>query len=131
MTDFTHVPSLAGAKNRTSLDSAPDGERLGAALANIDARLAAIDALLGSVLGTLSGRCKPHYTVEEVAELTSRSPYTVRRWVAEGRITATRLAEGGPRGRLLIARAELDRLVENGRGAAVPGTALTTGGAPK
>lgn len=76
----------------------------------------------------LAGKRKESLLVEEVAELTGRSEYTIRRWVTEGKLKAVRIAEGGPRGRLLIPRSELDRLVAAGRGAAIPATALGTGG---
>ena len=67
---------------------------------------------------------KDNYVVEEVAKLTGRSEYTVRRWIGEGRIKAIRLAEGGPRGRLLIPRSELDRLVAAGMGGGIPDSAV-------
>ena len=31
---------------------------------------------------------KPHLTVEELAELVGRKPYTVRSWITDGKITA-------------------------------------------
>ncbi len=64
----------------------------------------------------LSGRRKEHYVVEEVAAMTGRSEYTVRRWVSQGQLRAIRISEGGPRGRLLIPRAEIERLVAAAKG---------------
>ncbi len=84
-------------------------------------KLDALSELLGS-------RRKESYVVEEVAELTGRSEYTIRRWITEGKLKAVRITEGGPRGRLLIPRSELDRLVACGRGAEVPATALNQEG---
>jgi excisionase family DNA binding protein len=63
---------------------------------------------------------KPYYAVEEVARLTGRSGYTVRRWIAENRIQATRVAGTGPKGRLLIPAGELDKLIATGLGSQVP-----------
>lgn len=75
----------------------------------------------------IAQRVKPILTVEEVAELTGRSAYTVRRWVKDGQLTAERVA-GGPRGRLLIRRDRLDALLRQARGEKVPEELLATGG---
>ena len=72
----------------------------------------------------LDGARKSHYTVEEVAELTGRAPYTVRAWIAGGRIDAIRVPGTGPKGRLLITQSELDKLVGSGMGARVPAIAI-------
>ncbi len=72
----------------------------------------------------LNSNAKPFLTVEEFAQLTGRAPYTVRNWIKERRIKATRVSGTGPRGRLLVARSELDRVLEAGRGAHVPSAAL-------
>jgi excisionase family DNA binding protein len=90
-----------------------DSNRLVPMLAEILARL---DAIHERVVGTH----KELYTVEEVAELTGRAAFTVRRWVKEGRIEATRVAGTGPRGRLLIAHNQLQRLISMGMGSEVP-----------
>ena len=71
-----------------------------------------VDALAREV----SGKSKSHLTVEEVAKVTGRSPYTVRRWITSGVITATRVSAGGSRGRLLIAASELAKLIDSGKG---------------
>ena len=86
--------------------------------------LPAVLQKLDALRDLLAGRRKDNFVVEEVAELTGRSEYTIRRWIAEGKLKAVRIAEGGPRGRLLIPRAELDRLVAAGRGSEIPATAL-------
>lgn len=62
----------------------------------------------------MAGQKKSHYTIDEVARLTGRCPYTVRRWVSEGRIQATRIQGTGPRGRLLVSQEQLDRLITQG-----------------
>jgi len=58
---------------------------------------------------------KPILTVAEVARLVGRSDYTVRRWIAEGQLAATRVLGTGPVGRLLVRRDDLDRLLAAGR----------------
>ena len=80
----------------------------------------ALTSRLEAVTEGLARRTKSHLTVDEVADLTGRAPYTIRRWVKEGRIQAQRLREGGPKGRLLIAREEVQKLIETGFGAEVP-----------
>jgi excisionase family DNA binding protein len=57
----------------------------------------------------MDGRVKSHYTVDEVAELTGRSTYTVRGWVKLGRLNAIRVPGSGPKGRLLVPHDELHR----------------------
>ena len=72
----------------------------------------------------LSETTKPLLTVEEVAELVGRAAYTVRSWISAGKINAIRVAGTGPRGRLLIPRSELEKLIRDGKGSAVPDVSL-------
>jgi excisionase family DNA binding protein len=87
-------------------------------------KLPALEGRLEGVRELLAKRRKEHYVVEEIAELTGRSCYTVRRWIAQKKISAIRLRDGGPRGKLLIPRAELERLIATGHGANVPAGTL-------
>jgi excisionase family DNA binding protein len=95
-----------------------------AALASLSRAIATVDRKLDQLRELCTGQRKEHLTVAEVAALTGRSEFTTRRWISQGRLKATRLAEGGPRGRLLIARAELDRLVASGKGGEIPDSAV-------
>jgi excisionase family DNA binding protein len=83
-----------------------------------------LDARLKELRELLITRRKDHLVVEEIADLTGRSPYTVRRWISEGKLRAIRLRDGGPRGRLLIPRSELERIVAAGAGGNLPDTAV-------
>ena len=62
----------------------------------------------------LGGKMKSHLIVEEVAEVTGKSPYTIREYIRQGRIRAIRVAGTGPRGRLLVPREELEKLMTSG-----------------
>src|SRR5262249_52930065 len=75
---------------------------------------------LGEIRAVLAGARKPFLTVEEFAEVTGRSAYTVRRWITENRIEARRISGAGPRGRLLIPREEIDKLILEGKGSTIP-----------
>lgn len=104
--------------------SAATRSDLSCVLAELRSLRSHIDRGLADLSQRLVKRTKSHLTVEEVAELTGRAAYTIRRWIKEGRLTARRLQSGGPRGRLLIAREELDNLVLRGDGGRVPDAAL-------
>jgi excisionase family DNA binding protein len=89
-------------------------------------QLGEIIRLLGEVRGglefireMLQGHRKPYYTVEELARLSARSAYTVRRWISAKKIHAIRIAGTGPNGRLLIPHEELSKLISGGMGSNV------------
>ncbi|WP_406699476.1 helix-turn-helix domain-containing protein [Singulisphaera sp. Ch08] len=73
-----------------------------------------LQVAVDEIRAQLGGMRKDYYTVEEVARATGRSSYTIRSWVRAGRIRAIRVEGTGPRGRLLIAREEMERLVYSG-----------------
>jgi excisionase family DNA binding protein len=73
---------------------------------------------------TLSRKHKDFFTIDEVAQATGRAPYTVRTWVSAGRIKAIRVAGTGPKGRLLVPREELAKLIASGRAGEVPASLL-------
>lgn len=105
--------------------SAPDlGYPVLQRLVALEGKLGELFAKLDAIRDLIAQRRKDHFCVEEIAELTGRSAYTIRRWVAEGKLTAIRLRDGGPRGRLLIPRTELERLIAAGRGGEVPDCSL-------
>lgn len=86
--------------------------------------VAALRSAFSDFIDEIRGRTKPLLTVDEVARQTGRSAYTVRTWIANGLISAVRVDGTGPRGRLLIPRTELDRVVRAGRGGDVVGPAV-------
>jgi hypothetical protein len=69
-------------------DPAPDTGDLMRQLAEIQATLAAVLAKLEHPPERRNG-----YTVEEVAALLGKTPYTVREWCRWGRVHATKRAE--------------------------------------
>lgn len=88
-------------------------------LENTATLLAMIPRILWSVerlQQQMSPPQKDFHTIEEVAALVRRTPYTIRSWVKDGRISATRVTGTGPRGRLLVPRAELSKLIKAGPG---------------
>src|SRR5262245_30861609 len=111
---------------------------VGAATTLTDLQAAEIAPLLAQILDglrdireLLSGLRKEWYTIEEVAELTGRTAYTIRRWVKQGRIAATRVNGTGPRGRLLVERGQLERLIAAGVGSSVPPAVRGQGSVPQ
>jgi excisionase family DNA binding protein len=119
--EFNHRSSLP-ATTTVAQDGTPD------VLAPV---LAQILGELREIRGTLAGAHKPFWTIEEIAELTGRSAFTVRRWVKEGRITATRVSGTGPRGRLLVGRDQLQQLIAAGMGGEVPPAVGGQGSVPQ
>lgn len=86
--------------------------------------LRALEAKVDAVHAVLGGQRKELLTVVEFADLVGRSSYTIRRWIAEGRVRAARVDGTGPRGRLLIPRSELDRVVQAGMAGNLPASAI-------
>ncbi|MFH5804462.1 helix-turn-helix domain-containing protein [Alienimonas sp. DA493] len=75
----------------------------------------AMDRKLDEVIEFTRGKVKkPLLTVDDVAAEVGRAPYTVRSWINNGRLNATRVSGTGPRGRLLVRREDLDELISAG-----------------
>jgi excisionase family DNA binding protein len=86
--------------------------------------LRSINAKLDEIAARLSSTTKPLYTVAEVAGMTGRSAYTARRWISEGKIKAIRIQGSGAKGKLLVPREELSKLIDLGVGEDVPESAI-------
>lgn len=97
----------------------PPDESVGVTSAEVIHLLHYLKVAVDDVRDQLKKKRKPLLTVEEVAEIVGRTPYTVRRWITEGRIEATRVHGSGPKGKLLIAHEQIDRLVAEGKGGGV------------
>ena len=81
----------------------------------------AINRKVDTLVDHLRGNLKPLLTVDEAAALLGRSSYTTRAYIRDGRLPATRLHGTGPRGRLLVRREDLERLLDAGEVGARPG----------
>lgn len=103
-----------------SANSIPESQSTATLLLQVVGLLCQLRAEVEEIRDQISGRVKQYYPVDEAAEILGRSAYTVRRWVKVGRIKAIRIDGTGPKGRLLIARAELTHLLESGLGGNAP-----------
>jgi excisionase family DNA binding protein len=100
-----------------------DPEAIDRMAAQITVGLGDIRAAIEDIRRILADRQKSHLTVEEFADQTGRASYTVREWIKDGRIAAIRIAGTGPKGRLLIPREELQKLVASALGGRIPAAA--------
>ena len=109
-------------KSEVSPKTLSDAEYLQAFEASeaLRAQIHALLARLDRISAALEENRKPVYTVEELARLVGRDPYTVRAWIRAGKVRATRVAGTGPKGRLQVDRAEIDRIIAGGLGGHVP-----------
>ena len=114
-----------------SLPPSASSPQAAAAEADLAATLMLVLTLVRQIWDTLQGVQKDHLSVSEVAQYTARSPYTIRRWIAAGRIAAIRVTGTGPRGRLLVPRGEMTKIVARGQGSEVPAIALAKPNPPK
>lgn len=72
-------------------------------------------ASFGEVQRQLAVFMQNDFSVEEVASLVGRRPFTVREWCRLGRIQARKsMTHAGPTTKWVIGRAELDRFRRDG-----------------
>ena len=82
--------------------------------------LAGVHAALTEIKAKLTTQVKGTLNVAEVAACVCCSELTVRRWIKEGKIAALKVAGDGPRGRWLVPRAELAKLIAHGLAGDLP-----------
>lgn len=87
---------------------------------DLAAAVASIISELREIKQAIASARKSHYTIDEVARMVGRSAFTVRRWISEKRISASRVPGTGPKGKLLVSREELSKLIDLGRAENVP-----------
>jgi hypothetical protein len=83
----------------------------------LEARLSGIEAILTQIQGLLAApkATRERYSVEEVASMMGKRPYTVRQWCLEGRINATKRSERRGGAELWsISAAEIERYKNEG-----------------
>ena len=107
-------------RSRTTTEASTGPRREKEALSQVVGMLHELQDAVEEIRAQLAGTSKSHFTVDEVAEMTGRAPYTVRTWIKQKQIKAERVAGTGPRGRLLIPRDELKKLITRGQGENVP-----------
>ncbi len=83
-----------------------------------------VRALVQATHDRVAGTVKEFFSVSELARLVDRSEFTVRRWIKQGWLEAERVSGTGPRGRLLISRSELPKLIGRGLSKDLPLTGL-------
>jgi excisionase family DNA binding protein len=77
----------------------------------LPALLADVRDLLARFRDAVGGAAQPLYSINDVARYTGRTTEAVRRWVSDGHLKACRVAGTGGRGKLMIHRDELLRLL--------------------
>ena len=117
----TKPPGMASSAARTYEDHFAFDDRLGELFVAVQG----LEAKLDEIHGQITGQLKPFNSVEEVARLADRSAYTVRRWISDGLIEAVRVPGTGPKGRLLIRREELKKLIDLGLGESIPAVVVS------
>jgi helix-turn-helix protein len=100
-------------KNSSVLQFSPSSSERPASVADLMQLAAYFEALLKDM--AQQRMVKEWYTVEEVAEITGKAPYTVREWCRQGRIRAKKKVCGrGKGGEWLVGHDELTRLRNEG-----------------
>jgi hypothetical protein len=111
------IPPLISRQHRQFASAAPPSNAtIEQLIAYFQANVNKLDSRLDEIRELVVGRSKEHLTVAEVAEMTGRSAYSGRRWISDGRLNASRVSNTGERGRLLVQRDDLKRIISGGLG---------------
>lgn len=112
--------SLPFGSDETCRETSPEFQSILEQISNSLDELKELPGVIADLKATVQGAQKEWLTVREVADLTGRSDFTVRRWIKEEKIDAIRIEGSGSKGQLLIPRSELRKLIPIGKGSQIP-----------
>jgi excisionase family DNA binding protein len=78
------------------------------------ALLQEVRGMFREILEHLKKKVKDWYTTKEAADQLGLAEFTIRRYARDGRLESLRVSGPGPKGRILLSRASLDAVMQNG-----------------